>query len=303
MLSTTQRTRCFSQLAGIGLLGLSVAFVSTQANAQSNLSTTLEKKPPTLEPKSQTKKQTKQQATQPQNTLLAIVETRSRIQRVARLYLEIAADSRTEYTIPMFTREVSFLDGNIAKLEKIALSADEEKAFTRIRSRYDELRALFTQPYNAQNGGLVYAISEELMASSQKLAQLSAQNIDTDSAYALDISGRVMAQTERIAKAFMQCALTQSRSSLVDLDQWRKEHATGLSQLADMKINDGYTYYNLNLSKMLNTQQGQYITASLKTKRCDVPTSMLRSSDAMWSILQSTNARYFLQMGKPARLG
>jgi hypothetical protein len=277
------------------VFALSLTLLGLPASAQQGLSTTLGKK--TLSAKA------KSEAAMPRNILLSIVDTRSRIQRVARLYLEIAADSRTEYTIPMFTREVSLLDGNIEKLEKSQLSAEEAKVFSRIRTRYAELRALFLQPYSRENGELVYATSEELMASAQKLAQLSAQGIDTEAGYALDISSRVMAQTERIAKAFMQCALTQSRSSLVDLDQWRKEHATGLSQLADMKINDGYTYYNLNLSVMLNKQQAQYVEESLKVKRCAVPTSMLRSSDAMWSILQSTNTRYFNQMNKAIGIG
>jgi hypothetical protein len=295
MANTIKHSRRSFKLVTFSVFALSLTLLCSPASAQQGLSTTLSKKAPTSK--------TKLEAAPPQNILLAVVDTRSRIQRVARLYLEIAADSRTETTIPMFTREVSLLDGNIAKLDKSQLSTEEAKVFNRIRTRYDELRALFLQPYSRENGELVYATSEELMASAQKLAQLSAQGIDTEAGYALDISSRVMAQTERIAKAFMQCALTQSRSSLVDLEQWRKEHATGLSQLAEMKINDGYTYYNLNLSVMLNKQQAQYVDVSLKAKRCTVPTSMLRSSDAMWSILQSTNTRYFNQMNKPIGIG
>ncbi len=295
MANTTNHSHRAITLVATGMFALSLTLLGAPVFAQPGLSTTLSKKAPPTKAKSE--------AATPQNILLAVVDTRSRIQRVARLYLEIAADSRTETTIPMFTREVSLLDGNIAKLDKSQLSAEETKVFNRIRTRYDELRALFLQPYSRENGEVIYATSEELMASAQKLAQLSAQGIDTEAGYALDISSRVMAQTERIAKAFMQCALTQSRSSLVDLEQWRKEHATGLSQLADMKINDGYTYYNLNLSVMLNKQQAQYVDASLKAKRCTVPTSMLRSSDAMWSILQSTNTRYFNQMNKSVGIG
>lgn len=295
MSSTINCINRLSQFAGLGLLAMSLALTSTQANAQQTLSTTLaQQKPPA---------KTKPEVAKPQTTLLATVEIRSRIQRVARLYLEIAADSRTQFTIPLFTREVSFLDANMAKLDKAGFSGEEAKAYNRIRSRYEDLRVLFVQPYTPQNGDLVYATSEEMMTSAQKLAQLSAQIVDTDAGYALDISGRVMTQTERIAKAFMQCALTQSRSSLVDLDQWRKEHATGLAQLADMKINDSNTNDTIKLSKMLNTLQGQFMDASLKANRCTVPTSMMRSSDAMWSILQSTSTRYFNQMGIPARIG
>ncbi len=290
MTSTNYRSRCNLSVAVISALLVGTSLVSLPASAEKV-------------PKKTSPARSKNEVSTPPKTLLAIVETRSRIQRVARLYLEIAAASRTEYTIPMFTREVSLLDANITKLEKVALTADETKVFNRIQSRYEELRTLFVKPYNLQNGELVYATSEELMALAQKLALLSAQSIDTEAGYALDISSRVMAQTERIAKAFMQCALTQSRSSLVDLEQWRKEHATGLSQLAEMKINDGYTYYNLNLSVMLNKQQEQYVNESLKLKRCTVPTGMLRSSDAMWSILESTNTRYFNQMRKPVGIG
>ncbi len=224
--------------------------------------------------------------------LLVSSDIRSRIQRATRLYLEIAASSRVDKATNNLRRELNAIDVQFVAIAPLVTGKEENKVFIRLQTKYVNWRPLLAKAYSKQEGDYIYSISEEMLATSQKLVQLAEQKNDSELAFAVDLSSRVIAQTERIAKALMQCSLTQSRSSLVDLEIWRKEHATGLAQLSELKINDEYVQNNLKLSATLNGVYGAYVDQALRRNQCDSTESVMRSSDTMWSVLRATQQRY-----------
>jgi hypothetical protein len=138
----------------------------------------------------------------------------------------------------------------------------------------------------------MYALSEELYNHSQKLAQTFESQITSESAFAVDLSTRVMAQTERISKALLQSSLTNNRSAATDLESWKREQETGLSQLASLKVNDDYSRGSVALGTTLSKVYRDYVAAASKSLKPEAVSDVAKASDGLWDILASTRDRY-----------
>jgi hypothetical protein len=229
--------------------------------------------------------------TQQAEALLLATELRARTQRIARLYLELGAKSRIEKTGLALSRELSQVQGLMTRLQA-APAVQGERSTARLIEKWGELREPLLLPYTRANGDLVYALSEELYNHSQKLAQVMESQITSDNAYAVDLSTRVMAQTERIAKALIQSSLTNSRSAATDIESWKREHAGGMANLAELKINDEYSRGNIALGTTLSKVFDDYVVAAMRTLKPEAVTDVAKASDGLWDILASTRDRY-----------
>jgi hypothetical protein len=225
------------------------------------------------------------------DALLIVTDLRARTQRVARLYLEFGAKTRVEKTGYALAREYSAIEALVVRMQT-AKAVQGVRSAERFIERWNELRAPLLAPYSKPNGDLVYALSEELYNHSQKLAQNLESQIASDYALAVDISTRIMAQTERISKALIQSSLSSDRSALGDLESWKKEQVTGLAQLAALRINDDYTRGSLALSDTLAKVYRDYVVAATRSLRPETVTNVAKASDGLWDILVSTRDRY-----------
>jgi hypothetical protein len=223
--------------------------------------------------------------------LLVATEMRARTQRVARLYLELGAKTRLEKTGFALSRELSAIEGLATRMRALpAIQGD--RAAERVLGKWMEMRDPLLAPYSRTNGDLVYGVSEELYNHTQKLAQTLESQITSDSAFAVDLSTRVMAQTERISKALIQSSLTANRGATNDIESWKREHATGMSQLAALKINDDYSRGNLALGNTLSKVFGDYVVAAMRNQKPEAVADVAKASDGLWDILASTRDRY-----------
>lgn len=248
------------------------------------LSTAIAQAQPRTKAPSKTESQTAE-------ALLLATELRARTQRVARLYLELGAKTRIEKTGYALSREFSAVEKLVGQI-LASRAAQDERSTARIAERWREMREPILAPYSRANGELVYALSEELFNHSQKLAQSLESQIQSEHALAVDVATRVMAQTERISKALIQSALTNNRSSVSDLESWRKEQTTGLAQLAALSINDDYSRGSLALGTTLTKVYGDYVAAALKSLKPEAVSDVAKASDGLWDILASTRDRY-----------
>lgn len=223
--------------------------------------------------------------------LLLMCDLRARTQRVARLYLESGSLAKVERTGYSLARERAALDSLYARLS-LAPAVAADRSTSRALGLWQELKAVIDTPYSRSQGDLAYALSEELYNHTQKAAQSLESQITSDSAFAMDVSTRAMAQSERIAKALIQSSLTRSRSAASDLESWTRELAAGMAQLEGVRVNDNYIRDNVALGRVLSLSYTSYVNAAMRSFKPTALGDVASASDALWSILAATRDRY-----------
>jgi hypothetical protein len=231
------------------------------------------------------------------NLLIAATEIRAQSQRVTRLYFERNSPSGgRERAIQRFPRELRALEENVLRAQAAIRTEEQRRAHARIVDRIGQLSSRYSQAFSLTSGEVLYSVADEVQFAAQKLAQLAEEDVRSDYSLALDLVGRTLAQSERIAKAISYCRLTESRATLVDMEIARKEFATSLTQLEELKVNDDYVRENIKLSKQLNILMDTYVSQTLRSSSCGPAKELLGASDAMWEIISSSQDRFEQRM-------
>ncbi|MBL8434946.1 MAG: hypothetical protein JNL99_08435, partial [Zoogloea sp.] len=97
---------------------------------------------------------------------------------------------------------------------------------------WQELRAALQKPYSPAAAERVGQLAEELTIHTGKLAMLIEAESETPVGRLIDLSSRLNMLAQRLARLYMQAqAGDRSQGLLVDMEQTRKEFATGLQEL------------------------------------------------------------------------
>ncbi len=157
---------------------------------------------------------------------------RMQSQRVAKLYQQAGLGLNMPATTRQIEQAVAQTDGNLKRLERYGKKPAIQRTYARSEAGWQELRAALQKPYSPAAAERVGQLAEELTIHTGKLAMLIEAESETPVGRLIDLSSRLNMLAQRLARLYMQAqAGDRSQGLLVDMEQTRKEFATGLQEL------------------------------------------------------------------------
>jgi hypothetical protein len=153
-------------------------------------------------------------------------------QRVAKLYQQAGLGLNMPATTRQIEQATAQTDGNLKRLERYGKKPVIQRTYARSEAGWQELRAALQKPYSPAAAERVGQLAEELTIHTGKLAMLIEAESETPVGRLIDLSSRLNMLAQRLARLYMQAqAGDRSQGLLVDMEQTRKEFATGLQEL------------------------------------------------------------------------
>ncbi len=157
---------------------------------------------------------------------------RMQSQRVAKLYQQAGLGLNMPATTRQIEQATAQTDGNLKRLERYGKKPAIQRTYARSEAGWQELRAALQKPYSPAAAERVGQLAEELTIHTGKLAMLIEAESETPVGRLIDLSSRLNMLAQRLARLYMQAqAGDRSQGLLVDMEQTRKEFATGLQEL------------------------------------------------------------------------
>ena len=157
---------------------------------------------------------------------------RMQAQRAAKLYQQAGLGLNMPATTRQIEQAVTQTDGNLKRLERYGKKPAIQRTYARSEAGWQELRAALQKPYSPAAAERVGQLAEELTIHTGKLAMLIEAESETPVGRLIDLSSRLNMLAQRLARLYMQAqAGDRSQGLLVDMEQTRKEFATGLQEL------------------------------------------------------------------------
>jgi hypothetical protein len=175
---------------------------------------------------------------------------RMQAQRAAKLYQQAGLGLNMPATTRQIEQAVAQTDGNLKRLERYGKKPAIQRTYARSEAGWQELRAALQKPYSPAAAERVGQQAEELTIHTGKLAMLIEAESETPVGRLIDLSSRLNMLAQRLARLYMQAqAGDRSQGLLVDMEQTRKEFATGLQELLEAPENTAASRDALGLVK------------------------------------------------------
>lgn len=153
-------------------------------------------------------------------------------QRMAKLYQQVGLGLNVPAATRQIEQAVAQTDDDLKRLERFARKPAIQRTYARSEAGWLELRAALQKPYSPAAAERVGQLAEVLTIHTGKLAMLIESEAETPVGRLIDGSSRLNMLAQRLARLYMQAqAGDRSQGLLVDMEQTRKEFATGLQEL------------------------------------------------------------------------
>jgi len=157
---------------------------------------------------------------------------RMQAQRVAKLYQQTGLGLNAPVATRQIEQAVTQTDSDLKRLERYGKKPAIQRTYARSDAGWQELRAELKKPYSLAAAERVGQLAEELAIHTGKLAMQIEAEAETPVGRLIDGSSRLNMLAQRLARRYMQAqAGDRSQGLLVDMEQTRKEFATGLQEL------------------------------------------------------------------------
>ncbi|WP_153144706.1 type IV pili methyl-accepting chemotaxis transducer N-terminal domain-containing protein [Dechloromonas sp. H13] len=175
---------------------------------------------------------------------------RLQAQRVAKLYQQAGLGLNAPAATRQIGEAVAQTDAELKRLERYGRKPAIQRTYARSETAWQELRATVYQPYSPATAERASQLAEELTIHSGKLALQIESEAETPAGRLIDGSARLNMLAQRLARLYLQAqAGDRSHGLLVDLEQTRKEFATGLQELATAPENSPASRDALGLAR------------------------------------------------------
>lgn len=215
-------------------------------------------------------------------------------QRVAKLYQQAGLGLNAPAATRQIGEAVAQTDSELKRLERYGRKPAIQRTYARCETTWQELRAALQKPYSPAAAERVGQLAEELTIHAGKLAMQIESEAETSAGRLVDGSSRLNMLAQRLARLYMQAqAGDRSQGLLVDMEQTRKEFATGLQELAAAPENSAASRDTLGLAR------NQWIffdsaVQQLRTKGADGkgPQNVASTSERIQETLAAVTAQY-----------
>lgn len=219
---------------------------------------------------------------------------RMQSQRMAKLYQQAGLGLNAPGAKRQIDQAVAQTDGELKRLERYGKKPAIQRTYTRCDASWRELRGALQKPYSPAAAERVNQLAEELTIHTGKLAMQIESEAETPVGRLVDGSSRLNMLAQRLARLYMQAqAGDRSQGLLVDMEQTRKEFATGLQELLAAPENTAASREALGLVK------NQWIffdsaVQQLRNKGADGngPQNVASTSERIQETLAAVTAQY-----------
>ena len=157
---------------------------------------------------------------------------RMQAQRVAKLYLQIGLKLNDAAALRQIDLAKVQVDAELKRLEGYGRKPGFQRTLGRCDTAWQELRGLAGSPVSRGKIERATQLAEELSIHAGKLAMQIEAESETPIGRLLDLSSRQNMLAQRLARLYMQVqGGDQSQGLLVDLEQTRKEFASGMAAI------------------------------------------------------------------------
>lgn len=219
---------------------------------------------------------------------------RMQSQRLAKLYQQAGLGLNAPGAKRQIDQAVAQTDGELKRLERYGKKPAIQRTYARCDAGWQELRTALQKPYSPAAAERVNQLAEELTIHTGKLAMQIESEAETPVGRLVDGSSRLNMLAQRLARLYMQAqAGDRSQGLLVDMEQTRKEFATGLQELLAAPENTAASREALGLVK------NQWIffdsaVQQLRNKGADGngPQNVASTSERIQETLAAVTAQY-----------
>ena len=153
-------------------------------------------------------------------------------QRIAKSYLMIGAEVRSEQALQQLDQSVTRFENNYQALAEYAPSAEIGAALEQIGESWQHYRELALSRPTREQAVLLLALSDQLLAQSEALVQLIEAHTGSAGARLVNRSGRQRMLSQRIAKLYLALSW---RLPVEGLEQ-QLQQATGEFEAAQQEL-------------------------------------------------------------------
>lgn len=232
---------------------------------------------------------------------------RMQSQRLAKLYQQAAMGlnaPQAQQQIALASGEVDLEFGRLARYGK---KAGFQRIFARSETLWQELRQALKAAPGPASAERVNQLADELMLHAGKLAMQIEADGETSVGRLLDLSSRLNMLAQRLARLYLQArAGDRSQGVLTDIEQARKEFATGLRELDTARENSPASREAIALARnqwiFFENAVSRLGGAELSDGKAVL--HVATSSERIAQVLDATSAQYVRDYGeglRPAR--
>ncbi len=153
-------------------------------------------------------------------------------QRIAKSYLMIGAEVRSEQALQQLDQSVARFENNYQALAEYAPSAEIGAALEQVGESWQHYRELALSRPTREQAVLLLALSDQLLAQSEALVQLIEAHTGSAGARLVNRSGRQRMLSQRIAKLYLALSW---RLPVEGLEQ-QLQQATGEFEAAQQEL-------------------------------------------------------------------
>lgn len=225
---------------------------------------------------------------------------RMQSQRIAKLYQQAALGINAGPALQQLGAAGNEIDAEFARLARYGKRANIQRTFARSEALWLEMRSLLKKVPSAASTERINQLADELMLHTGKLAVLIEGEGETSIGRLLDQSSRLNMLAQRLARLYLQVqGGDRSQGVLTDLEQARREFATGLHELDTARENSAASRENIALAR------NQWIFFDSAIVRLNVAgrdskaaLNVATSSERIVQVLDATSAQYVRDYGE-----
>lgn len=175
---------------------------------------------------------------------------RMQSQRLAKLYQQAGMGLKAAAAKPQIEAGIADVDAEFGRLARYGRKSGVQRTYARSEALWQELRQSLRKMPDAGTSERVSQLADDLMVHAGKLALQIEGEGDTSVGRLLDLSSRLNMLSQRLARLYLQAyAGNRSQGVLVDIEQARKEFASGLQELDAARENSSASREAIGLAR------------------------------------------------------
>lgn len=175
---------------------------------------------------------------------------RMQSQRLAKLYQQAGMGLQASQAVKQIDASVGEVDAEFGRLARLARKPNVQRVLTRSEALWQEMRTALRERPAPASAERVNQLADELMIHTGKLSMLIEGEGVTPVGRLLDLSSRLNMLSQRMARLYLLAqGNNRSQGVVIDIEQARKEFATGLQELDTARENSPASRDAIGLAK------------------------------------------------------
>jgi hypothetical protein len=223
-------------------------------------------------------------------------------QRLAKLYLQAGIGLKAGQARQQIDATIGDVDAEFIRLARYGRKPNVQRVYARSEALWQEMRGALRKAPDAAAVERFNQISDEMMVHTGKLAMLIETEGETPVGRLLDLSSRLNMLSQRLARLYLQAyGGNQTLGVLIDIEQARKEFASGLQELDMARENSAASRDAIGLAR----NQWVFFESSISElggrKEERAAQNVVSSSERIAQVLDQTSLQYIKDFADGAR--